>query len=83
MILKKLIKEFGTYLGDNESLLDRDYKHVAEKIALHWGYEEFYSLINNLMMNDKGRDRDGFPLEVMQEIQELSYIHDRLFPDKR
>ncbi len=77
------IKEFSTYLGDNESLLDRDYKHVAEKIALHWGYEEFYAFVGKLSSHNRTQSRNGLPFEVIQELNELSEIHDRLFPEKR
>jgi len=70
-------------LGYNDSLLDRDYKHVAERIELHWGYDEFYHLTSNLSAHDRGYNRNGFSSEVIQELNELSDIHDRLFPGKR
>jgi hypothetical protein len=35
MPLRKLIKEFNNYLKDNESVLERDFKHVADRIELH------------------------------------------------
>ncbi|MCH9638997.1 MAG: hypothetical protein K0U40_05845 [Betaproteobacteria bacterium] len=80
MTLKKSIKEFGTLLGENESLLDRDFKRIAEKIELHWGYEEFYPFMNKLFVNDFDRDRAGFSPAVMQELYDLTEIHDQLFP---
>jgi len=83
MTLKKSIKEFGTLLGENESLLDRDFKRIAEKIELHWGYEEFYPFMNQLLVNEFDRDRAGFPPELMQELYDLTEIHDQLFPGKR
>ncbi len=82
MILKKLIKEFSAYLKDKESILDRDYPHLAKKIELHWGYEEFYPFMNGLIVNDKDRNREGFSLEAVQELYELNEIHERLFPRK-
>ncbi len=83
MSLTKLVTEFSVSLGEKESLLDRDYKHIAEKIELHWGYEEFYPYINKLLVNDKDRNREGFPVAVMQELHDLTEIHDQLFPGKR
>ena len=43
MALKNTIKEFQAYLGDNESLIDKNYKNIAKKILLLWGYPEFYA----------------------------------------
>lgn len=82
MALKKLIKEFGAYLGEKESLLDRDFKHVAEKIELHWGYEEFYPFIEKLLVNTRDFKRAGFPVAVVQELSELLEIHEKLYPPK-
>jgi len=83
MTLKKLVKEFSTYLRDNESILDRDYPNLIKKIELHWGYQEFYPFMNGLLVNDKDRKREGFSLEAMQELYELNEIHERLFPRKK
>lgn len=80
MTLRTQIKEFNYYLKNNESVLDRDFKHVADKIQLHWGYPEFYPFINKLLVNDPDRKRSGFPIEAMQEIYSLHEIHSKLFP---
>lgn len=81
MALQKRIKEFNQYLNNGESILERDYKHVADKIELHWGYPEFYPFINKLLVNDPDRKRNGFPHTVMQEIYALYEIHSRLYPE--
>lgn len=80
MSLKNSIKEFKAYLGDRESLLDTNYQKIAEMIKLHWGYKEIYMYINKLLVVDKDRNRQGFPLEVLQEIYTLQEIHEKLFP---
>ncbi|WP_295623261.1 hypothetical protein [uncultured Nitrosomonas sp.] len=80
MSLKRSIKEFGAYLGDKESLLDKNHPRIAEMIILHWGYKEIYQYINKLLIVDKDRDRQGFPVEVLQEIYKLQEIHEKLFP---
>ena len=49
-------------------------------IKLHWGYKEIYLYINKLLVVDKDRNRQGFPLEVLQEIYTLQEIHEKLFP---
>ena len=81
MSLKKSIKEFGVYLGDKESLLEKNYPRVAEMIILHWGYQEIYQYINKLLVVERDRDRQGFSVEALQEIYKLQELHEKLFPD--
>lgn len=81
MSLKKSIKEFATHLGDKESLLDTNYKRVAEMIQLHWGYKEFYQYISKLLVVERDKGRQGFPLEVLKEIYMLQEIHQKEFPN--
>lgn len=81
MSLKKSIKEFAAYLGAKESLLDTNYKRVAEMIQLHWGYKEFYQYINKLLVVERDKGRQGFPLEALKEIYMLQEIHQKEFPN--
>ncbi len=83
MALKNTIKEFSVFLGDRESILDKDYARIAGQIELLWGYEEFYRYLERLLVVEKERDRDGFPLEVILELDKLREIHERLFAGKR
>ncbi len=39
--------------------------------------------MNKLLVTDHDRNREGFPPAVMQELYDLTEIHDRLFPGKR
>lgn len=80
MSLKNTIKEFATYLGDRESILDRNYQRIAVMIELHWGYKEYYPFMNKLLIMEKDKNRQGFPLEVLEEIYKLYKIHEELFP---
>lgn len=80
MSLKNSIKEFKAYLGDKESLLDKSYPRVVDTIQLHWGYKEFYLCINKLLVVEKDQNRQGFPLDVLQEIYKLQEIHENVFP---
>ncbi|WP_374565737.1 hypothetical protein [Nitrosomonas sp.] len=80
MSLKNSIKEFKIHLGDKESLLDTQYQRVAGMIELHWGYKEFYSYINKLLVVERDQSRQGFPLDVLQEIYTLQEIHEKAFP---
>ena len=83
MSLKNSIKEFKVFLGDKESLLDKSYPRVTEMIQLHWGYKEFYLCIQKLLVVEKDQNRQGFPLEVLQEIYKLQEIHEKVFPKLR
>lgn len=80
MSLKNSIKEFKVYLGNKESVLDMQYPRIAQAIQLQWGYHEIYSYLNKLLVVEKDRNRNGFPLEVLQEIHVLQQIHEKLFP---
>lgn len=80
MSLKNAIKEFKAHLGDKESLLDTQYQRIAEMIQLHWGYKEFYLFINKLLVVERDRNRQGFPLDVLDEIYTLQEIHEKVFP---
>lgn len=80
MPLKNSIKAFKTYLGDKESVLDTNYRRVADMIELHWGYKEFYLYINKLLIVEKETNRQGFPLEALEEIYVLQEIHEKIFP---
>ena len=83
MSLKNSIKEFKALLGDEESLLDINYPKISEMIKLHWGYKEIYLYINKLLVVDKDRSRQGFPIEVIKEIYLLQEIHEKLFKKKK
>jgi hypothetical protein len=80
MALKNTIKEFQTYLGDKESLIDKNHKNIAGKILLLWGYPEFYELMEQLLVVEKDRERSGFSLDVLTEFNELLEIHEHKFP---
>jgi hypothetical protein len=81
MTLKNTIKEFQTYLGDRESLIDKNHKNIAGKILLLWGYPEFYELMEQLLVVEKNRKRSGFSLDVIMEFNELLEIHEHKFPE--
>ncbi len=80
MPLKNSIKAFKAYLGDKESVLDTNYRRIADMIELHWGYKEFYLYVNKLLIVEKGINRQGFPLEALEEIYALQEIHEKIFP---
>lgn len=80
MPLKNSIKAFKIYLGDKESVLDTNYRKIADTIESHWGYKEFYLYIDKLLITEKKINRPGFPLEALEEIYALQEIHEKIFP---
>ncbi|ABI58523.1 hypothetical protein [Nitrosomonas eutropha] len=82
MTLKSTIKEFAAFLGNQESILDRDYPRVVDQSRLLWGYAEFSLYLEKLLVTEKGRDRGGFSFEVILELDKLKEIHERRFPRK-
>ena len=80
MPLKNSIKAFKTYLGDKESVLDTNYRKIADTIESHWGYKEFYLYIDKLLITGKKINHPGFPLEALEEIYALQEIHEKIFP---
>ncbi len=83
MALKTSIKEFSAQLDNKECLLDKHFSHLAQKIELHWGYDEFYPFIEKLLLDTRDGDRAGLPVEVIQEISDLYGIHKKIFPCKK
>jgi hypothetical protein len=83
MALKISIKEFSALLGDQDSLLDKHFSHLAQKIELHWGYDEFYPFMQKLLLDTRNGNRAGLPSEVLQEISVLYEIHEKKFPPKK
>ncbi|MBK7353520.1 MAG: hypothetical protein IPI97_01960 [Nitrosomonas sp.] len=79
MTLKSTITEFDAYLGNKESILDKNYQRIAEQIKLLWGYDEFFMFVEKLVLVEKERNRGGFPYEVILELNALQDIHRKNF----
>lgn len=82
MTLKSTIAEFNAYLGDKESVLDKNYQRIVEQIKLLWGYEEFFIFVEKLVLVEKERNRGGFPHEVILELNALQEIHRKNFSNR-
>jgi hypothetical protein len=80
MTRKDSIREFGTFLGNGESELERNHPRIVEQIKLLWGYEEFYLYLDRLSIVEKERNRQGFSPEVILELDKLREIHEERFP---
>lgn len=68
-------------LNGDESLyphgVEKNYPRVFEKIHLLWGTPELDPYLNDLIMDSRGGQRQGFPPNVASEILRLSLVHAR------
>lgn len=57
--------------------IENNYPRVLEKIHQLWGTPELDPYLNDLIMDSRGGQRQGFPPEVASEILRLSSLHAR------
>jgi hypothetical protein len=57
------------------SSLEKRFPRIVDKITMMWGAKEFPEFLSSLMIDDRG-DRQGFPLDVIEEMMFLHEIHD-------
>lgn len=56
--------------------------HVYNKVKSVWGYPEFFTTVDDLLMMEQGREnRAGFPRGVYKELQALKLVFLK-FPDQ-
>jgi hypothetical protein len=55
--------------------LEKRFPRLVDKITLMWGAKDFPIFLSNLIIDDRG-NRQGFPLEVIEEMMFLQEIHD-------
>lgn len=48
-------------LQENYQLVLEAYPEIAKKIKIFWGNQEFTDLIDELLTNTRGHQREGFP----------------------
>ena len=62
-----------------ESILCRDYPHVARNLVDFWGTSYFNAYIEQLSTTNRN-DRAGFSFEALMEIQKVLEAHLDRFP---
>ena len=67
-------------LQDNYQLVLEAYPEIARKIKFFWGNQEFTDLMDELLTNTRGHQREGFPLRVVASFITLQQLHDQVFP---
>jgi hypothetical protein len=62
------------------ALIDR-FERLWVKICEKWGSEECYHLLEELVVMEDNKNRQGFDLTVMSELLYLSELHAREHPE--
>lgn len=69
--------------GASFSLIDRDFPHIAKLLNMYWGSAECIKYIDELLnfVPTKERpSRNGFPFEVLLELNVIYEYHCREYP---
>jgi hypothetical protein len=56
------------------------FPHIGKSLKVYWGYQEFVSYTRNLLHDNRGHSRKGFPMEVLMALQSLSDLHGVAYP---
>jgi hypothetical protein len=51
-----------------------EFPHILAKLAEGWGSKDAQEFLNHLLQDNRGGERQGFSMEVLQEILLLSAI---------
>lgn len=62
-----------------DSILEKEYPHVAQNLVDFWGTSFFNEYIDQLATT-KRNDRSGFSFEALMEIQKVLDAHADRFP---
>jgi hypothetical protein len=62
---------------------DEQFPHIVDKIANLWGTVGMPRYFNELLFNDRGGSRQGFPPEIMAEIFSVSNYYDSHQPSRQ
>lgn len=63
-------------------LLARDYSRILQRVELLWGTKEAVNYLDSVLLGDSSArsDRQGFSVEILNEIVLLKQMHEYLFP---
>ena len=64
--------------GLPESTVEQKFPRIAEKLTVVWPSEACSAYINNLVVNSDRDCRDGFPVEVVEDLMMLYEINEML-----
>ena len=56
------------------------FPRIGNNLKEYWGRQEFVSYVRNLLHDNRGSSRQGFPLDVLMALQEISDLHAAIYP---
>lgn len=63
-------------------LIKTEYPRIHDKIILLWGYPEFDSMMNKLLLDNRINVRQGFPVNIAKSLIKIHDTHMKLYPTK-
>lgn len=63
-----------------ETLLSDKFQHILQKIEQLWGSKEAINYLDSLCLEERG-DRQGFPIEIFNDISLIKQVHNFLYPE--
>lgn len=66
--------------ADMLSAIEAEHPAIAARIAAIWGEPECRSYLHRLLVQDYGRERNGFSAPVFGALAGLQELHDMLYP---
>lgn len=70
-------------LSDNPDFIavNQAFPHIGEKLKLYWGGPDFAPYMRGLLQDTRDGQRRGFPFDALMNLQTLSDLHKRAFPE--
>ena len=63
-----------------DSVVKERFTRIWEKVDEIWGTQECINYLDELVVIDDGKDRQGFDLTVMSELLCLAELHNKTYP---
>ena len=66
--------------NENFLLINESFPHIGKKLQLFWGHPEFVTLMDDLQQNKRGKQRQGFPMDIARALNNIDSEHSLAFP---
>ena len=74
------MKNADHMLNENLLLLHEKFPRIGKALEFLWGDKAFPDFASRLVADGRS-DRQGFPIDVMTAIIQLTELHDQLYPE--
>lgn len=65
---------------DPRHVLERRFPHIVSRVVELWNRRECAEYLRSLLVTEQGESRQGFPLELLDDLLLLDAIHGARFP---